>query len=114
MEIREVPVPQPKEGEVLLKVEAVGICGSDIHAMYDERKVAIPVILGHEFVGSVAETCGDCGDLKVGDWVTGIPAAYNCGKCKYCENFSKLKNLAESARNGEEKINEILDIIESL
>ena len=85
MEIREVPVPQPKEGEVLLKVEAVGICGSDIHAMYDERKVAIPVILGHEFVGSVAQTCGDCGDLKVGDWVTGIPAAYNCGKCKYCE-----------------------------
>lgn len=85
MEIRELPIPEPKEGEVLLRVKAVGICGSDIHAMYDERKVAIPVILGHEFVGQVEKICGDCGSVKVGDWVTGVPAAYNCGKCKYCE-----------------------------
>ena len=85
MEIREVPIPVPGEGEVLLRVKAVGICGSDLHAMNDERKVAIPVILGHEFVGEVVETCGNCGDVKIGDWVTGIPAAYNCGKCEYCQ-----------------------------
>ncbi len=84
MEIREVPVPEPGEGEVLLRIKAAGICGSDIHAMNDERKVALPLILGHEFVGEVAKLCGDCGDIKEGDWVTGIPAAYNCGKCIYC------------------------------
>ena len=55
MEIREVPVPEPGEGEVLLRIKAAGICGSDIHAMNDERKVALPVILGHEFVGEVAK-----------------------------------------------------------
>ncbi len=84
MELRDVPVPEPAEGEVLIAIKAVGICGSDIHAMYDERKVALPVILGHEFCGVVEKTCGDCGDVKVGDWVTGIPAAYNCGKCRFC------------------------------
>lgn len=85
MEIRDVPIPVPKEGEILLKIQAVGICGSDIHAMLDQRKTAMPIILGHEFVGIVEETCGDCGDVKVGDWVTGIPACYNCGTCELCK-----------------------------
>lgn len=85
MELRQVKKPLPSDGEVLIRVKAVGICGSDIHAMNDERKVALPVILGHEFVGVVEESCGDCGTIKVGDWVTGIPAAYNCGICEYCK-----------------------------
>ncbi len=37
MEIREVPVPEPKEGEVLIRVEYVGICGSDVHYFHDGR-----------------------------------------------------------------------------
>lgn len=85
MALVEIPTPTPGNGEVLLKIKAVGICGSDIHAMYDKRVTAMPIILGHEFVGTVTQTCGDCGDVKIGDWVTGIPAAYNCGKCQYCE-----------------------------
>ena len=86
MALREVPVPEPCEGEIRLEIKAAGICGSDVHTMNDERVTAIPVILGHEYVGVVEKTCGDVGDLKVGDWVTGIPAAYNCGVCEYCKN----------------------------
>jgi len=82
--IRDIPVPKPLDGEVRIAIKACGICGSDIHAINDERETAIPVVLGHEFVGIVDECCGDCGNLKVGDWVTGIPAAYNCGKCEFC------------------------------
>ncbi len=85
MGLRDVPVPEPKEGEIRLEIKAAGICGSDIHTMNDERKTAIPVVLGHEFVGVIDKTCGDVGDLKVGDWVTGIPASYYCGECEYCK-----------------------------
>lgn len=42
------------------------------------------MVLGHEFVGIIDKTCGDTGDLKVEDWATGIPAAYNCGVCECC------------------------------
>ena len=85
MVLKEVPIPEPAEGEVRIAIKAAGICGSDIHAMLDERKTALPVILGHEFVGVVDKICGDCGSLQLGDWVTGIPASYNCGKCIYCQ-----------------------------
>lgn len=85
MGLREVPVPEPSEGEIRLEIRAAGICGSDIHTMNDKRRTAIPVVLGHEFVGVIDKTCGDVGGLKVGDWVTGIPASYHCGKCEYCQ-----------------------------
>ena len=85
MVLKDIPVPEPEPGEVRIAIKAAGICGSDIHAMLDERKTALPVVLGHEFVGEIEKTCGDCGDLKLGDWVTGIPACYNCGECIYCQ-----------------------------
>ena len=84
MELRELPVPKPKDGEILLRIKAAGICGSDVHTMFDQRETAIPVTLGHEFAGVVEETCGDSCGLKKGDWVTGIPACYNCGHCEFC------------------------------
>lgn len=82
--IQDVPVPEPKEGEVLIQVKACGICGSDIHSMTDERETNMPVILGHEFVGIVSKTNGESNGLKAGDWVTGLPAAYSCGECLHC------------------------------
>ena len=85
MGIREVPVPKPAEGEVCIAIKAAGICGSDLHSMLDERETVMPVILGHEFVGVITETCGDTCGLKVGDWVTGLPACYSCGHCMYCD-----------------------------
>lgn len=86
MAVQEMPLPVPKTGEVRIAVKGAGICGSDIHSMLDERETIMPVILGHEFVGVVDQVCGDVGDLKVGDWVTGLPACYGCGECDWCKS----------------------------
>lgn len=83
--LQEIPEPIPKEGELKVKVLAAGICGSDIHAYFDERYLEMPVVLGHEFVGQVTETCGDTKNIKVGDWVTALPACYSCNECVYCK-----------------------------
>ena len=84
--LRDLPEPEPKEGELLVKVLSAGICGSDMHAIMDHpgRKVNMPVVLGHEFVGQVVKTCGDTGDFKEGDWVVTLPACYSCGHCEFC------------------------------
>src|SRR5262245_18175114 len=56
VELREVPVPEPGEGEALLLVRGVGVCGSDVHQYHNTQSwsVRVPVILGHEFCGEVA------------------------------------------------------------
>jgi L-iditol 2-dehydrogenase len=59
LELREVPVPQPGPGEVLIEVKACGICGTDVHVLHDKFPYWPPVILGHEFSGVVVETGKD-------------------------------------------------------
>ncbi len=88
MKIQEAPMPTPKDDEVLLKVEYVGICGSDIHGF--ESGPFIPpkdpnqkIGLGHECAGTVVGVGAKVKRIKVGDRVNiepGIP----CGKCKFC------------------------------
>ena len=85
MGLMEVPEPTPKEGELKVKVLAAGICGGDIYSMKDIRTTIMPVILGHEYVGQVVETCGDVGEFKVGDHVVTLPACYGCGECEFCK-----------------------------
>ena len=76
MEFRRIPVPAPKEGEVLVKLEYVGICGSDVHYFHDGRCGDFVVngdfILGHECAGSVVKTGAGVRELKVGDRVLHI------------------------------------------
>ena len=102
--LQELPVPQPKEGELKVKVLAAGICNSDVHAIHDQRSVTMPVTLGHEYVGQVEEVCGDVGDFKVGDWVTTLPACYSCGDCWLCEEglvtLCRERKSIGSHRNG--------------
>jgi alcohol dehydrogenase len=78
VEFREAPRPALEPGEVVLRIEAVGICGSDMHAYHghDPRRVP-PLVLGHEFVGVVEEGAGK------GRRVTGNPLI-TCGTCEYC------------------------------
>ncbi len=80
VEYREEPSPERQPDDVLVKVDAVGICGSDMHAFlgHDERRIA-PLILGHEASGVVAE-----GDLK-GRRVV-INPLVTCGACRACSS----------------------------
>ena len=88
MRIQDAPVPVPKEDEILLKVEYVGICGSDIHGF--ESGPFIPpkdprqkIGLGHECAGTVAAVGAKVTKFKVGDRVN-IEPGVPCGKCPFC------------------------------
>ncbi len=78
LDYREVPEPRPEAGEVLIRVMAVGICGSDMHAYlgHDARRPA-PLILGHEAAGVIA------GGPRAGERVT-INPLVTCGDCPAC------------------------------
>ena len=83
IELREIPEPIPQVNEVKVKVEATGICGTDL---YGYSAVKPPVVLGHETAGIVAEIGKEVQGIKIGDRVTTETTAYICGKCKYCQN----------------------------
>jgi alcohol dehydrogenase len=75
---RDEPNPVPTCGEVLLEIEAVGICGSDMHAYHghDPRRVP-PLILGHELAGRIIDGSGTGRRVTVNPLIT-------CGECEYC------------------------------
>ncbi|MFJ6215655.1 L-threonine 3-dehydrogenase [Streptomyces sp. NPDC092296] len=85
--LMDVPEPSIGPGEVLIKVLRTGICGTDLHIRaYDgwaQQAVRTPLVLGHEFVGEVAETGADVVDIAVGDLVSG-EGHLVCGKCRNC------------------------------
>src|SRR5215211_1207050 len=86
VELRELPVPEIGEGDVLLRVGAVSVCGSDIHQYHNKQSwpVRVPVVLGHEFSGVVAEVGKRVRGFKEGDRVVSETAASICGQCIYC------------------------------
>lgn len=89
MEIRDVEVPTPKEKEVLIKLEYVGICGSDVHYLEHGRIGDFIVdgdfVLGHECAGTVVEIGSGVKNLKVGDRVALEPGC-TCGQCEFCKS----------------------------
>jgi len=86
IEIREVPEPRTGKGEVKIKVEAAGICGSDLHILHGDIGIPMrpPFVIGHEFSGIVIETGEGVKQCKVGDRVTAENSRYVCGHCIYC------------------------------
>ncbi len=93
LEVREWPDPKPKPKEVVLEVQACGVCGSDMH-FYETDKdgyilypglTKFPTILGHEFSGKVVEVGAETTQLKVGDMVT-VEEMIWCGRCIPCRN----------------------------
>src|ERR1700731_3875367 len=84
LEITDLPVPTPGRDEVLVRVAACGICGSDVHG-YDGssgRRIP-PIVMGHEAAGTVVGIGEGVKDLAEGDRVTFDSTMY-CGKCGYC------------------------------
>ena len=85
IEIREVPMPVVKEGEALLKVRYVGICGADVASFTGNQPfTTYPRIPGHEFSAEIVEIPENDKGLKAGDIVTCNPY-FNCGSCYSCE-----------------------------
>jgi L-iditol 2-dehydrogenase len=86
LEIAEMPLPVVGKGEVLVRVEACGICGSDVHG-YDGssgRRIP-PIVMGHEAAGVVAAVGAGVEDYSEGDRVTFDSTVY-CGECGFCKS----------------------------
>jgi len=100
--MREFDLIKPEHGEMIVKILAAGVCGSDVH-MYkgNDPRVKLPMILGHEGIGKVYELSGEWVDIngeliKEGDtiiWDRGV----TCGKCYYC-SVKRQSYLCESRR----------------
>lgn len=92
-ELIDVPIPEPKPNEVLVKILATSICGTDVH-IYQWDPAAqvyiknVPQILGHEFAGHIVEVGKKAKKFKVSDYVSAETHIY-CGKCVQCKNGQK-------------------------
>jgi alcohol dehydrogenase/L-iditol 2-dehydrogenase len=98
VELREVNVPEIGDTDVLLRVGAVSVCGSDVHQAYNTHSwpVNVPVILGHEFAGTVAKAGRAVTRFSEGDRVVSETAAEVCGECMLCR--TGLYNLCPSRK----------------
>jgi L-iditol 2-dehydrogenase len=98
--VEEVPVPEVGDGEVLIKVVACGVCGTDIKKIF-QRYVEPPQILGHELAGTVVGIGRGVTKWKLGDRVMSFHHV-PCGQCFYCENrlFSQCKQYKTTGLTG--------------
>jgi len=96
LRLMQVPVPQPGPNQVLLKVHACAVCRTDLHIVDGELEhPKLPLILGHEIVGTVVLVGEQVQDFSVGDRI-GVPwLGFTCGKCRYCQKGQE--NLCDNA-----------------
>jgi len=84
MSVTRIEDPTPAAGEAVIKVEACGICGTDIHVLHGEfAPTRYPIVPGHEFCGEVVAVAKDVRNVKVGDFVAVDPSLF-CGHCRQC------------------------------
>ena len=97
LRVAEVPVPEPGEGQLLLRVHCCAVCRTDLHVVDGELPhPRLPLIPGHQIVGTVEKIGGHAGSFAVGDRV-GVPwLGWTDGECRYC--LSGRENLCENAR----------------
>src|SRR3974390_1267574 len=99
LSIVEVPVPEVGRGQILVKIEACGVCHTDLHAADGDWPVKPkpPFIPGHEGVGTVSAAGRDVTAVKEGDRV-GVPWLYTaCGHCRHC--LAAWETLCDSQQN---------------
>ncbi len=83
--IREMPVRQPEDDELLIKIKYCGICGTDLHIEADEYPNTPPVIMGHEYCGTIVKVGAKAAmQWKEGERVVGELHTGACGKCRLC------------------------------
>lgn len=94
---RQVPIPSPGEGQVLIQVHACGICRTDLHVTDgDLTSPKLPLIPGHQIIGTVCQKGGKVRRFRIGDRI-GVPwLGWTCGTCRFCT--SGRENLCRSAR----------------
>src|ERR687885_499557 len=86
LEIQDLVTPRPEGNEVVVRVSACGICGSDVHGFLGKSRIRIPpAILGHEFTGRVADVGEAVTGISVGDRVV-IQPVVGCGVCPWCQS----------------------------
>lgn len=106
LQLREYPLPARIErGTMIVRTEMAGICGTDVHLWKGQLPIQLPIIMGHETVGSI-EQLGEgvthdwTGQpLKVGDRVT-WNSAFSCGQCYYCAEKSSPRVAHNARRTG--------------
>ncbi len=83
--LEDVNDPTLTEGEVLIKIDACAVCGTDLRTYrHGDKKIIPPRILGHEFCGTVVESAAPDANVKVGDRVV-MYIVLSCGECRYCK-----------------------------
>ena len=107
LRIEEIPMPEPRSGEVLVKVTACGVCHTDLHVMKAEVAFPTPAVLGHEISGVVAAVGPDVYGLEVG---TAVASSFimPCGRCvqcnagrdDLCDNFFGMNRLRGTLYDG--------------
>lgn len=96
LQIMDLPIPQPQTGQVLIRVEACGVCRTDLH-IYDGELThpKLPLIPGHQIVGTIAQQGAEAHRFAIGQRV-GVPwLAKSCEHCPYCQN--KQENLCDQS-----------------
>ena len=84
LELRDVPVPKIEADEVLIRVCACGICGSDLKIQDDHHPYTPPVVIGHEFAGEIVEVGASVKGWAVGERVVSEQHTHACGRCRQC------------------------------
>src|ERR1043166_4145726 len=109
--IEEIPVPEPRAGEVLVRVKACGVCHTDLHVMKAEVAFPTPAVLGHEISGTIEALGPGVNGPAVG---TAVASAFimPCGFCRFCgvgrddlcENFFALNRLKGALYDGTSRL----------
>lgn len=102
--VEPVPIPRPGPSEVLIKVKACGVCGSDISRLMETGTYHFPTIPGHEFTGTVYALGAEIDGVDIGQRVTVVPFI-PCHVCDYCaigeyqqcENYGYLGSRTDGA-----------------
>jgi propanol-preferring alcohol dehydrogenase len=93
----DLPIPEPAAGEVRMKVDCCAVCRTDLHVVEgDLPPQKMPIVPGHQIVGTVDALGSDCRQLRLGQRIGAAWLRWTCGRCQFCT--TGRENLCEQAR----------------